>query len=191
MENPNDTFDFKDFILSILRRWRLFLLCLLLFAFVGAGLRAFSFVRNSSEPDGKKSLSAEQYERLTNQEKMLKAQIEEQGNYLANSLYLNLDVWQLQTCEIVLTLAPRQTLSSEMDAFQLKSHTAALGDVLRGALLGDDTASAVSKALGLDEAQQRYVKELISIQYLEHTAALLLRSVYSTREGAKAIADAA
>ena len=55
MENPNDTFDFKDFILSILRRWRLFLLCLLLFAFVGAGLRAFSFVRNSSEPDGKKS----------------------------------------------------------------------------------------------------------------------------------------
>lgn len=191
MENPNDTFDFKDFILSILRRWRLFLLCLLLFAFVGAGLRAFSFVRNSSEPDGKKSLSAEQYERLTNQEKMLKAQIEEQGNYLANSLYLNLDVWQLQTCEIVLTLAPRQTLSSEMDAFQLKSHTAALGDVLRGALLGDDTASAVSKALGLDEAQQRYVKELISIEYLDDTAALLLRSVYSTREGAKAIADAA
>ena len=39
--------------------------------------------------------------------------------------------------------------------------------LLRGALLGDDTASAVSKALGLDEAQQRYVKELISIEYLD------------------------
>lgn len=43
----------------------------------------------------------------------------------------------------------------------------------------------------MDEAQQRYVKELISIEYLDDTAALLLRSVYSTREGAKAIGDAA
>lgn len=191
MEHSNDTFDFKDFILSILRRWRLFLLCLLLFAFIGAGLRALTFVRNTSGSDGKTSLSAEQYERLTAQEKSLKAQIEEQENYLANSIYLNLDAWQLQTYEIVLTLSPRKTVSSEMDAFQLKSHTAALKDVLRGALLGDDTALAVSKALKLDEAQHCYVKELVSIDYQTDTAALVLRTVYSTREGAKAIADAA
>lgn len=191
MDTSNDTFDFKDFILTMLRRWRLFIVCILLFALLGAGFRALTSMKKTSDTGLSTGLTEEQHAQLKAQEEGLLTQINEQEAYLTGSILLNLDARHLQICEIVMALTPRTALTSDAQAFQLQSNANALSSVLNSALKEDNAAATISKALGLGDIDLSYIKELVSIEYRTDTAVLVLRTTYSTQKGAVTLAEAA
>lgn len=191
MDTSKDTFDFKDFILTMLRRWRLFVVCILLFAILGAGFRALTSGKKTSETGLSTGLTAEQHAQLQAQEEGLLTQISEQEAYLTGSILLNLDARHLQICEVIMTLNPRAALTSDAQAFQLQSNAEALSSVLSGALKEDAAAAVISKALGLGDIDLSYIKELVSIEYRSGTAILVLRATYSTQKGAVTLAESA
>lgn len=192
MENKKDeqVIYLKDLLFAALHRWRAILIITTIAALSLGGFKGLSDWRSMArhaDNDAAYQAALEQYELdtkdLTSKIELLQTNVDEQRDYMANSVLMNLDPYGFYEAHVQLYLDTGYQINTG-SYYQDTDKTAAVLAAYESAFLREDAVAQLAEAAGTTSP---YMRELISCAYSSTSGTLTVNIRCADKETADAL----